>query len=308
MAPNRKILITGGTGFIGSALTRFLADQGHKEIFVLSRNAELPESLKSVETRVELVQGDILKPASYVDALKELSPGVVYHLAWYVAPGDYLTSPLNLEYLKGSLDFAKNAFESGTSKMITAGTCFEYNIGRERLVETAREKPRHLYSATKLALKVVLEQMSCDYNAISIWARLFYQYGEYENKNRLVPYLLDSLLKDREVRLRSHGLQERNYMHISDVAQGLALLLKENQTSVYNIGSDRSMSIRKFVGEMEGILGKGGLVKFAPEDTPFDEPPFICANNAKLKSLGFRERYSLRQYLSEVLSKTKWTQ
>lgn len=264
MASDKKILITGGTGFIGSALTRTLAADNKKEIFVLSRSAQIPKSLKAVEDSIELVPGDILKPETYEKNIRRASPDVVYHLAWYVKPGEYLNSPLNLDYLRRSLDFAEFIFNTGTKKLISTGTCFEYDVDYGYLSETTPEKPKNLYSASKLALKCVLEQLSSRYGVSSIWARLFYQYGEYENPNRLVPHVINSLINNKKIELKSHGLQVRDYLHVSDVAQGLVLLLKENKTSVYNIGSGRPVTVRELVNEIEGALGKKGQYHLYP--------------------------------------------
>jgi len=292
-----KILITGGTGFIGSALVRRLIAEGYNEVYVLYRNINNIFRIESVKDRINLIKGDILNPKSYIDQIIKIKPDIVYHLAWYVEPGKYLTSIENLEYLKYSIDFIKFLFELGVKKTIVIGTCFEYDTSYGYLCESTPEKPEHLYSSCKLALKKVVEQLGYIYKIPFIWARIFYLYGPYEHPNRLIPYVVNLLINNKKVELRSHGLQIRDYLHVDDVAQGLICLLKEENTSTYNIGSGNPVRVRDLVNQIGEILDKKELISFAPDTTPLNEPMFICADNTKLKKLGFKEEYNIKSIL-----------
>ncbi|PIV13842.1 MAG: CDP-4-dehydro-6-deoxy-D-gulose 4-reductase, partial [Candidatus Huberarchaeum crystalense] len=133
-----------------------------------------------------------------------------------------------------------------------------------------------------------------------VWARIFYLYGPYEHPNRLVPYVINSLLNNKRVELRSHGLQIRDYLHVDDVAQGLICLLKEEKTSTYNIGSGNPVRIRDLVNQIGEILKKKELINFAPDTTLLNEPMFICADNTKLKKLGFKIEKDMKNYLEQI--------
>ncbi len=295
-----KILITGGTGFVGSALTRKLSAEDSNELFILHRSNSDLFRIESVKNKINLIEGDILNPQSYQDKVTKIKPDVVYHLAWYAEPGKYLKSFENLYHLKYSVDFIKLLFELGVKKIIVTGTCFEYDANYGYLSESTPEKPEHLYSSCKLALKKVSEQLSHIYEIPFIWARIFYLYGPYEHPNRLIPYVINSLITDKKVELRSHGLQIRDYLHVDDIAQGLICLLNEEKTSTYNIGSGNPVRVRDLVNHIGEILGKKELIGFASDTTPLDEPMFICADNTKLKKLGFKKGYNIKKYLEEI--------
>ncbi len=295
-----KILITGGTGFIGSALVRKLVSEGHKEVYVFAKNISNTFRIDSIKDKINLIEGDILNPKSYVDQIINIKPDVVYHLAWYAEPGKYLTSIENLEHLKYGINFIKFLFELGVKKIIITGTCFEYDTSYGYLSESTPEKPEHLYSSCKLALKKVAEQLSYIYEIPLIWARIFYLYGPYEHPNRLIPYVINSLFSNKKVELRSHGLQIRDYLHVDDVAQGLICLLNEEKTSTYNIGSGNPVRVRDLVNQIAEILGKKELISFAPETTQFNEPMFICSDNTKLKKLGFKQEKNIERYLEQL--------
>ncbi|CEG12618.1 NAD-dependent epimerase/dehydratase family protein (fragment) [groundwater metagenome] len=117
---------------------------------------------------------------------------------------------------------------------------------------------------------------------------------------RLVPYVINSLINNKKVELRSHGLQVRDYLHVDDVAQGLTLLLKEEKTSTYNIGSGNPVRVRDLVNQIGEILGKKELIRFALDTTPLNEPMFICADNTKLKKLGFKLEKDIKSYLEQI--------
>ncbi len=295
-----KILITGGAGFIGSVLARKFVAKNENEIFVMDRADCDTFRLSQIKDKINLIEANIFNHESYREQIKNIKPDVVYHLAWYAEPGKYLQCLENLEHLKYSIDFIKFLFELGVNKIIVTGTCFEYDTNYGYLSESTPEKPEYLYSACKLALKKVAEQLSYIYEIPLIWARIFYLYGHYEHPNRLIPYVVNSLINNKKVEIRSHGLQIRDYLHAEDIAQGLICLLKEEKTSTYNIGSGNAIRVRDLVNQIGEILDKKDLISFAPETTPLNEPMFICADNTKLKKLGFKPEHNIKSYLLEL--------
>jgi len=298
-----KILITGGTGFIGSALARKLVAENYGKVYVFDKDISNTFRFESVKDKINLIEGDILNSQSYKDKIRKIKADVVYHLAWYVEPGKYLTSMENLEHLKYGIDFTRFLFEIGVKKIIVTGTCFEYDTSYGYLSESTPEKPEYLYASCKLAFKKIAEQLSRIYKTPLIWARIFYLYGQYEHPKRLVSYVVNSLIENKKVKLRGHGLQIRDYLHIDDVAQGLICLLKEKETATYNIGSGNPIRICDLVNQIGKILGKKHLISFTPETILFNEPMFICANNTKLKKLGFEQKHNMESYIEQINKK-----
>ena len=84
-----NILITGGTGFIGSALAQRLVAEGYDNVSILDKDISNTFRIESVKNKINLIEGDILNPQSYQDKITKLKPDFVYHLAWYAESGKY---------------------------------------------------------------------------------------------------------------------------------------------------------------------------------------------------------------------------
>jgi UDP-glucuronate decarboxylase len=294
-----KILVTGGAGFIGSALVRMLVSLKKYNIFVLHRKDSNLFRLIEVQDKINYIEGDIFDSNSYYK-IKNIKPDIVYHLSWYAEPGKYLNSLENLKHYESSVNFIEFLFKLKIHKIIVTGTCFEYDASYEYLSETTPEKPTDLYSSSKLALKAILNQLSNTYNIPVIWARIFHLYGQYENEARLIPHVINSLINNRKIQLKSHGLQIRDYLNVNDVAQALIYLLKAKETSTYNIGSGNPVRIKDLIMQIGEILNKRRLISFASSATPLNEPSFICSKIEKIKNLGFKEKYSIKKYLEDL--------
>lgn len=291
------ILVTGGTGFIGSALVRSLVRQGH-HVHVLSQSGIRRERLTDLGSAVTIHPADVLDPASYGPLLDELTPGLCFHLAWYVEPGTYLESPLNLEHLGAGLVLLERLFATGCKRVLVAGTCYEYEDSPDPLQEDHPTAPRFLYAGCKNALHFLGRRLADLADAELIWGRIFYQYGPFEDPKRLVPLIARTLSEGGTLRLRSHGLQVRDFLHVDDVGSGLAAAGLRGAPGPINIGSGEPVRVRDLATEIRDLLGRGE-VTFAPADTALNEPAFVCADSTLLRGLGWRPERSLASYLEK---------
>ena len=289
-APGGPALVTGGAGFIGSALVRRLVAHG-VEVTVWHRPDADLSRLESVRDRVRCVPVDLLSADDWRPALRSLEPAAVYHLAWCATPGRYLTDPDNLSHLRAGIELVQELTDQGRARLCFAGTCYEYdtNAGLLREDETP-EAPRYLYSAAKLALKNAALQAVADAGMTMAWSRIFWLHGPMEHPARLVPMIVRELSAGRPLQLRSHGQQVRDFLHVDDVAAGLHAAIGVDRPQVVNIGSGRPVSVRDLAIQIADRLGCRELLSFAPPDTPLQEPPFVCADNTRLRSLGWREQ------------------
>ena len=293
-----RVLVTGGTGFIGSALVRRLAGAGCRVGVLTSSCEELPPSLSGCAEGVELLHGNLLDEGSWEEAVEGFAPELAFHLAWYVAPREYLESPKNLDHLQAGIRLVGWLFEHGVKRVVGVGTCYEYDLDAGFL--SARRtplKPSHLYSACKHALSTVGAQLARQAEAEFVWARIYLQYGPYEYPSRLVPFLAGELAAGESVELRSHGLQVRDFLHVDDVGSGLAAAGAAFEGAAIDICSGRPVRVRDLAEELQRELGTGA-VRFAPEDTPLNEPMFVCGDVQPLWDLGWRPARGVASYVA----------
>jgi nucleoside-diphosphate-sugar epimerase len=272
-----KILLTGATGFIGSHVARQLVREGH-EVHALVRPKSDPWRIVDLKPSLRLVEGDLLS-ASLFPLPSSLD--LCLHLAWYVEPGRYLNAPQNIDFLGASLRLAKQLAATGCKRFVAAGTCFEYNTALGMLNELTPTRPRHLYSASKLALFLALEQFCKAAGIQFAWTRFFYLYGPHEDPRRLVPAVINALLRDQPAKL-TPGEQQRDFLHVEDVAGAVCAVARSNLTGAVNIGSGQPVTVADLAGKIGNLLGNPQLIKLGALAYAPDEPMCIVADNTRL--------------------------
>lgn len=275
-----RVLITGATGFIGSHVVRRLVADGH-EVYALIRPNSNSWRIKDVIDSVGVVPCDLFSTQELGNHLKKIRPDLCIHLAWYVEPGKYLDSLENLHFVSASMQLATVLASLGCKRFLGAGTCFEYNAELGYLSESSPTSPQTLYAASKLGLHIVLDQIGKVTGMDFAWVRFFYLYGPYEDKRRLVPSVICSLLGNKEAKVTS-GEQIRDFMHVEDVASAICAVAESNIAGPINIGSGKPVSVRDIVTKIGSIIGRPELIILGVLPQNLSDPRFICANNRLL--------------------------
>jgi nucleoside-diphosphate-sugar epimerase len=295
-----RILLTGGTGFIGSHVARTLVRDGH-EVYLLLRPKTNPTRIRDVLPKVYTVSGDVLDAQALAFEIQRLQPECCIHLAWYVEAGKYLAAPQNLDFLVASIELAKALAAAGCRRLVAAGTCFEYNTDLGTLRESSATRPRHLYSACKLALYTALEAYSHNTGMEFVWLRFFYQYGPFEDPRRLVPHLVNSLLRGEVAKL-TPGEQVRDFLYIEDLADAVSRVVGSKLTGAVNIGSGQPITVREIAQAIGRRLDKPDLIALGAQPYVPQDPMRIVADITKLQTeTGWRPRFDLDDGLGKTI-------
>jgi nucleoside-diphosphate-sugar epimerase len=291
----KRIVVTGGTGFIGMHLMEPLRRRGF-EIHVIGRQ-------RPADPQLVFHEADALNVEQTRRALAAARGSHLLHLAWAVAPGQFWRSPDNLDWVAASLGLIRNFAESGGHRAVIAGSCAEYLWGAERFHEgDTPRRPATLYGASKDALRRVMTAYG-EVAPLSIgWGRIFFLYGPGEKPGRLVSDAILHLLSRRKFPT-SHGLQRRDFMHVSDVAGAFAALVDADVRGPVNIGSGAAVSVRSLL-ELIGRETDGlDCLQFGERPFPAHEPDQIEADVTRLAAeVGFRPRYDIAAGLIDTIA------
>jgi nucleoside-diphosphate-sugar epimerase len=295
------VLVTGATGFIGSHVVRALLARGRR-VRALARPASDRAALADVADRIDWVACEDLWAAGEreLDALAAGADACV-HAAWVATPGKYLTSPENLRCVDGTVALVSALGRAGCPRALLVGSCFEYDFSPGTLAETGPLAPGSLYAASKVAASFLVSAIARESQLRALWARIFYQYGPYEDARRLVPAVATALLRGEKVDVTS-GRQVRDFLHVQDVAGALVAALESPLEGVVNVGSGKGVTVRSIVETIERQTGREGLVNYGGRpDSPTD-PPVVIADTSRLTAAtGWAPRYDLESGLHDTL-------
>ena len=148
------------------------------------------------------------------------------------------------------------------------------------LGESAEIAPRSAYSENKLRADRLLPILHRNTGVNWINLRLFYIFGKYEGRSRLLPYLVSRLAQGHVAHL-SQGQQIRDFSDVEVIAQAYRLALEANDSAcgrVYHIGSGRGITVRRFAMTVADVTRNAELIRFGTDQTPDQDVPCIVAD------------------------------
>ena len=295
-----RVLLTGAGGFIGAQVARALLARG-AEVHAVVRDRSRAPRLAAIENELTIHEADLVDPAASAQVVVASKPTICVHGAWYAAPGKYLDAPENLTHVAASLQLAQRLVESGCTRLVGLGTCFEYDTSLGvPLVETSPTKPRFLYAASKLALHDVLRAYAPLAKIGFAWCRIFYQFGPMEARERLVPHVIDRLLGGG-VAETTEGGQIRDFLHVEDVGAAIAAVALSDLEGAVNVGSGVPVTVRGLVGAIARLCDAEDRVRFGAVPYRPNDPKHVCADVTRLASIGFEPRFGLESGLEDTL-------
>ena len=285
-----RLLVTGGTGFVGANLLRQALASGH-EVLSLSRRPPTP-------TRgLHAVAAPIGSPPW--DRISGFQAEVLIHTAWEATPGVYLESPENRDWVDWSEALIEGSVQRGIRRIVVVGTCIEYPITGQPLPETLATAPISLYARCKDELHQRLTRRWNRSNISLVWARLFYPYGPGEHPSRLCSSLIRRLKAGERISLRTpHSMKD--YVHIDDVGRALLTLGSVDVSQTVNIGTGTGTTVLELAQRIAGLVGRPDLVGW--ENPPEPDPlHHVVADVSRLRSLGWSPQVELEEGLRALI-------
>lgn len=285
-----RLLVTGGTGFVGSNFLRQALAAGH-EVMSLSRRPAAPtRGLHAVAASID---------APPWDGISGFQPEVLIHTAWEATPGVYLESLENRNWVSWSEALIEGSLQRGVRRFVLLGTCIEYPIIGQPLSETLATAPISLYARCKDELHQRLIRRWPGSDISLVWARLFYPYGPGEHPSRLCSALIRRLRSGERITLRTPH-STKDYIHIDDVGRALLTLASRETSQTVNIGTGTGTTVLELAQRIAGLVGRPDLVAW--ENPPAPDPlHHVVADASRLRSMGWSPQVELEEGLRGLI-------
>jgi UDP-glucose 4-epimerase len=264
-----RVLVTGGSGFIGSHVVDKLRALGHEPVIYDLRPS--PWHQDPAETgggrvdgnRVDTVLGSITDREALERALH--SCDAVAHLAAVADVNDVHASPEDAERVnaRGTVTVLEAARRAGVKRIIYASTIWVYSdcVPEDVDEDTLLPPPSHLYTSTKLAgelyCKAYQELYGIDYTIL----RFGIPYGPRAREAAVVPAFVNKALAGEPLTLAGDGSQSRKFVYVEDLADGVAAGLADVAVNrVYNLASDETVTIKQIAETIKELMGDVEIV------------------------------------------------
>lgn len=292
----KRILVTGATGFIGSHTLRPLLQRGY-EVHAVSS-----QSMPAIDAPVIWHQADLFDSASSTQLVEDVHPTHLLHLAWYVVPGKLISSELNFDWVRSSMELLKSFQREGGRRIVMPGSSYEYDWSYGYCHETRTPTiPNTTYGACKHALDVMAQAFCRSHKLSYAWPRVFFLYGPKEHPDRLVSSVIRSVLQGQEARC-SHGRQIRDYLHVQDVADAIVSVLDSTIEGPINVGSGTAVPLRDMIVTIGRTLGREDLIRLGALPSRANDAPLVVADIERLTTtIQWQPKYSMEAGLGHTI-------
>ena len=273
------VLLTGASGFVGrQVMTALLAR--NVNVRLILRAGREPPRFGSIDAKSIIWSDDVF--AQQDEWWDQHLTGIdtIIHCAWYAEPGQYLQSEKNLVCMNGTIRMATAAARNSVTRFVGIGTCFEYDLDKGFLDIDTPLRPQSIYAGTKAATYLVLNQLLKLYGVSFSWARLFYLFGEGEDRRRLFPFVHEKLQGGLEVEL-TEGTQIRDYLDVKEAGEQIAQLALSSHQGPANICSGTPQTVRQICESIADQYGLRHLLKFGKRPPNITDPPCVVGVRTK---------------------------
>jgi len=304
----KTILLTGWTWFIWSQLLEKLLDLGHKILLIKRADSNTKRIDNILDKNSENISLFNIDEIDIETVFMTHKIDVILHLATCYKKthsSDDLEEMIDSN-IKFPSTLCELASKFGVKYFINTWTFFEYehkNHEQELLSETTKERAFNLYASTKLAFNEILKYYSQNHDFKVVNLRLFSPYWPKDNE-KIIPLLIKSILQKKEIKL-SWWEQQLTFTYVEDIVDAYIKsidFLEQMSTTyeVFNIGGDKTSSIREIISYLKEILWiQLDNVKLWEIPYGKNEIFYSWCDNTKAKTILHRNpQYDIKKWLS----------
>ncbi len=310
MLKNKKVLITGADGFIGSHLTERLVREG-AIVKALSQYNSFNSWgwLEDVDCKddIEVLSGDVRDSAYMKHITKNID--IIFHLAAliaipysYIAPESYVDTNI-----KGALNVCQGALDNGVEKVIITSTSEVYGTAKYVPIDEKHEKqPQSPYSATKIGADAIAKSYYNAFNLPVVIARPFNTYGPRQSARAVIPTIITQIASGKKEIKLGDTTPTRDFNYVKDTCSGFVALANCDRAvgEEINIGSNFEISIGDTLNLIKKLMNSD--VEFTVDKQRLrpknSEVNRLWCDNTKIKSMtDFEPQYDIERGLKETI-------
>jgi UDP-glucose-4-epimerase GalE len=308
-ADARRILVTGGAGYIGSHAAKTLAQTGYHVVVLDNLSAGHREAVKNAP----LIEGDVGNVALVRQVLRDHQISAVMHFAAFLDVGASVRDPAGFyrNNVIGTLGLLEAMAAEGVRLFVFSSTCATYGEPIETpIVETHPQRPINSYGETKLAIERALPHFERAYGLRSIALRYFNAAGadpdgeigeDHSPEIHLIPRAIQAATGGEGLQVfgddypTPDGTCLRDYVHVTDLAdahvKALEALAETGRSSAYNLGTGAPQSVRQVIESVERVTGRRVPWTLGPR-RPGDPAVLYAAAHKAQAELHWKPRFA----------------
>ena len=301
----KKVLITGGAGFIGANFTQRFLDLGHSVHLIDQPEANLWR-LEKIKDKINTHFIDLKDYEKLESFIFELKPDIIIHLAAYgTYPGNQKDIKKTIETnILGTINLVNACSKINFDCLINTGSSSEYGIKDKPMQENDLLEPDNLYGVAKAAATMYCQHMAKKLDLPIAVIRPFSVYGYFEEKERLVPTVIKACLENSQLNLSSSN-SVRDYIFIEDLIDGYLTVIENiqnNKGEIFNLGIGEQKKISEVVEIVKKITQSPVEPQYGQVKAAQAEPKNWIADISKMKSLGWQPEHNLDQGLEKTIA------
>lgn len=297
---SKYILLTGGTGFIGSHLLEELLNL-NKKVILLKRSFSNTWRISEYIENKNLIIKDVDK-VNLNDIFTQFDIEGIFHLAAFSLRVHNYNSVS--EMVQSNIEFPtlllENSVNSNTKFFVNTGSFFEYNLSSSPIYENSNLKPFNLYGSTKIAFENILKFYFDNYALNCQTLKLFTPYGSKDDENKLIPYLIINLIKKNNIFIKSPK-KKLDFIYVKDIVNAyikvMDNILNLHDYNSLNVGTGIGTTILDVFKIIESELGNYSKVIYGDIETE----QVYCSNNKIREILNWNPKTKLEDGLKETI-------